>query len=183
MDIRKFQISCLLQLHHFSIHNSIEQLQQSCYALHLSIVLCRRCQHYIHIVVTCCLLNRRQRYIVEHTAISIQLLADFNRHEQKRNTCSCKHPRRRGSLHMTRIVIKSGDRYLHTVHCTGCHVLQKESCESGIVDDVVALAVCALDSLHRCKLHPLRDALVFHEVCEPCTVMSAVIQTAEQCTT
>lgn len=84
---------------------------------------------------------------------------------------------------MTRIVIKSGDRYLHTVNCTYCHALQKEPCESGIVDDVVALAVCALDSLYRRKLHPLRDALVFHEVCEPCAVVSAVIQTAEQCTT
>lgn len=84
---------------------------------------------------------------------------------------------------MTRIVIKSGNGHLHTVHCTHSHVLQQELCESGIVDDVVALAVCALDSLYRRKLHPLRDALVFHEVCEPCAVVSAVIQTAEQCAT
>lgn len=69
------------------------------------------------------------------------------------------------------------------VHCIGCHVLQKESCESGIVDDVVALAVCALDSLYRRKVHPLRDVLVFHEVCEPLAVMPAVIQTAEKCAT
>lgn len=81
---------------------------------------------------------------------------------------------------MTRIVIKSGDRYLHTVHCTDCHVLQQEPCESGIVDDVVALAVCALDSLYRRKLHPLGDASVLHQVSEPCAVVSAVIQTAEQ---
>lgn len=84
---------------------------------------------------------------------------------------------------MTRIVIESGNGHLHTIHCTHSHVLQKELCESGIVDDVVALAVCALDSLYRRKLHPLRDALVFHEVCEPCAVVSAVIQTAEQCAT
>lgn len=103
-----------------------------------------------------------------------------NRHEQKRNTCSSQHPCRRSGLHVTRIVIKSGDRYLHTVHCTGCHILQQELCKSGIVDDIVALAVYALDGLHRCKLHPLWDALVFHEVCEPCTVVSAVIESAEQ---
>lgn len=84
---------------------------------------------------------------------------------------------------MTRIVVKSDDRYLHTVHCTDCHVLQKEFCESGIVDDVVALAVYALDSLYRRKMHPLGDASVLHQVSEPCAVVSAVIQTAEQCTT
>lgn len=56
---------------------------------------------------------------------------------------------------MTRIVIKSGNGYLYTIHCAHSHVLQKESCESGIVDDVVALAVYALDGLYRRELHPL----------------------------
>lgn len=105
----------------------------------------------------------------------------FNRHEQKRNTCGCKHPCRRRRLHVTRIVIKSGNGHLYTIHCAHSHVLQQELCKSGIVDDIVALAVYALDRLYRRKLHPLRDALVFHEVCEPCAVVSAVVQPAEQC--
>ena len=105
----------------------------------------------------------------------------FNRHEQKRYAGGSQHPCRRSSLHVTRIVIKSGNGHLYTTHCAHSHVLQKESCESGIVDDIVALAVYALYGLHRRKLHPLRDALVFHEVCEPCAVVSAVIQPAEQC--
>lgn len=180
MYIGQIEIPCLLELSDLSVHDCVEQLQQTRYSLGITDVLCRRCQHDIHIVVLCCLLHRRQRDIVQHTAITVQLLADFYRHEQERNACSSQHPCRRCSFHVTRIVVQSGNRYLHTIHGIRSHVLQKELCKSCVVDNIIAFTVYALHSLYGCKLHPLRKILVFHEICEPCTVVPTVVQSAKQ---